>query len=292
MKQLKHHSSLQEQVALLGKRGLEIDDSLAVEDTLARINYYRLSGYLHDFKLPGTDRYCKNLCWEKIKSIYDFDKKFTRILLFALEDIEETLKTRLSYTVTSHYPTDPVVYLKPEIYKEYDPYLRFLYHFFTAKENNMSIPFIDHHNKNYGGFLPMWVAVEILTMGNLHALYDNLETSLQKQIAKLYQTGPRQLSNWIENLTYTRNHLAHYMRIYNYNFGRTPKACKRHPRNFTPTNMIFDQIYIMFCMYSDKEEWNSYVVPELKSLVEDYGDYVELRGLGFPTDWDKLLGSR
>ncbi len=72
----------------------------------------------------------------------------------------------------------------------------------------------------------MWVAVELFTMGNIHAVYDNFQTPYKKAIAKSFDLNEKILSSWIKNLTYTRNHLAHYMRIYNFNFGRTPKKEK------------------------------------------------------------------
>lgn len=289
MAELKRHASLTEQVNLLLNRGLVIEYPDQVERALFSINYYRLSGYLHNFKEASSDHYIKNLSWNRLKRIYDFDRKLTRILMFALEDIEETLKTRFSYTITKHFPDVPTIYLQPSIYREYDKYIRFLDHFYRAKENNSGLPFVKHHNEKYGGLLPMWVAVELLTMGNLHSLYDNLVSTYQKELAKSYNTGPRQLSSWIQNLTYTRNHLAHYMRIYNFNFGRTPVECKYHPRNFPVTNMIFDQIHIISCMYSDKGEWNHYVIAEIKAIIEEYNEDVELTALGFPSNWETIL---
>lgn len=289
MKDLKKHASLSEQVALLIQRGLKVDDPLLVERTLFNVNYYRLSGYLHNFKRSESDTYSEDLTWSRLKRIYDFDRKFTRILMYALEDIEETLKTRISYAITSSYPDDPIIYLRPPIYREYHSYLRFLSHFFKAKENNQNIPFVEHHNDEYGGFLPMWVAVELLTMGNLHALYGNLITPFQKKLAKDYGTGTRQLASWIENLTYTRNHLAHYMRVYNFNFGRTPADCSKHRRTFSPSGMIFDQIYTISCMYSDLDEWNHYVIPEISALLDEYLGDIELSGIGFPDNWESIL---
>lgn len=289
MAELKRHASLSQQVALLQNRGLIIDNSSVVEGTLLNVNYYRLSGYLHNFKDPTSDHYISGLSWHRLKRIYDFDRKLTRILMFALEDIEETLKTRVSYTITKHFPDTPTIYLQPSIYREYRQYIRFLDHFYKAKENNKNLPFVKHHIERYDGFLPMWVAVELFTMGNLHAIYNNLITPYQKEIARTYNTGPRQLSSWIENLTYTRNHLAHYMRIYNFNLGRTPVVCRNHPRTFQPSNMIFDQIYTISCMYSDKIEWNNYVITEIKALIDEYSEDVELSALGFPTNWEAIL---
>lgn len=289
MKELKKHASIEKQVAIMKERGLTISDERSAQNTLFCVNYYRLSGYLHNFKKLGSDKYVEKLTWNRLKRIYDFDRKLTRVLMYALEDIEESLKTRISYIITSHYPDDPMIYLRPNIYRNYDNYLCFVDHFYKAKDNNQNLPFVKHHNEDYGGNLPMWVAVELLTMGNLHAIYDNLLSPYQKEIAKTYGTGFRQLASWIENLTYTRNHLAHYMRIYNFNFGRTPADCKKHPRTFASSNMIFDQIYVIAIMYSDATEWNNYVVPEMQALIEEYSGDIELSGLGFPDNWESVL---
>lgn len=289
MRELKKHTSLQKQISIMKERGLTISDEQSAERVLFSVSYYRLSGYLHNFKKEDSDAYIEHLNWNVLKRIYDFDRKLTHLLMYALEDIEESLKTRMSYTITSHYPDDPIIYLKPNIYRQYESYLRFIEHFYKAKDNNQNLPFVKHHNEKYGGYLPMWVAVELFTMGNLHAFYDNLISPYQKEIAKTYGTGPRQLASWIENLTYTRNHLAHYMRIYNFNFGRTPSACKKHPRTFISSNMIFDQIYIISILYSDPLEWNDYVVPGIRALIDEYGEDIKLSGLGFPEDWEHIL---
>lgn len=289
MEALKKHLSPQQLVSLMQSRGLVVSDKESAENSLQSINYYRLSGYLHNFKVFGSDQYETGLTWEKILRIYNFDRRLTRILLFSLEDIEETLKTRLSLTLTSAHPEDPEIYLRPIVYRKYAPYIKFLSFFEREIDNNKKQPFVKHHLENYGGHFPMWVAVELFTMGNIHALYENLLGKYQKALASLYGTGSKQLSSWIENLTYTRNHLAHYMRVYNLNFGRSPMKCKKHSKYMMATNMIFDQIYVIACMYSDAEEWNNFVLPEIEQLIDEYTPDITLEGLGFPNDWKKIL---
>lgn len=291
MKELKKHASLDEQVDKLIERGLLITDRQQAKKILFRINYYRLTGYLYSFKQNAGDQYCQGISLEQIKRIYDFDRKFTRILMYALEDIEETLKTRLSYTITSCYPNEPLIYKKLDIYRSKEPYDQFMKRFAQAVKDNKGLPFIKHHFEEYGGELPMWVAVEIMTMGNLRSIYDNLQGNLQKKIAQTYGTGPVQLSNWIRNLNYTRNHLAHYMRVWNFNFGRTPAKCKNHDRGAAPTNMIFDQICVMANMYSDAEEWQNYILPEIRAVLEEYQDVIALESIGFSENWEEILSA-
>ncbi len=284
---MKLHKSINEQITLLKSRGLIIQDENFVAETLSNINYFRLSGYLYQFKL-SDDKYEEGLTFERLLDLYTFDSKLTRILMYALENVEETLKTKFSYSLSAAFPEEPLIYLEPKIYKNPDELNKFITLFVKAKTDNSGLPFIKHHNAKYNGNLPIWVAVEIMTIGNVYKLYKNLKTPLQKVIAKEYRTGVVQLTSWIENLTYTRNHLAHYMRIYGYNFGRTPANCAHYLED-SPNGMIFEQIIAMGLMFSDKAEWEKFVVPEMKGLIDKYGNSIELKDLGFPKNWEQVL---
>lgn len=288
-KTLKKHLSISDQVSLLENRGLIIVDRSEAESFLEHVNYYRFSGYLHDFKIKKSNQYEKGLSFSTIARIYEFDMKLTRLLMYVLEDIEETLKTRFAYTLSSAYPDNPLIYMEENIYKDETELNRFKSMFKTAINNNKGLPFIKHHIDVYGGEFPVWVAVEIMTMGNIRALYDNLQNLLKKEIARKYNTGSIQLANWIQNLTYTRNHLAHYMRIYNYRFGRIPKSCKQHPIKAVYRGKIFDQIAVMSFMYSRTQDWNTYVLKELDIILSQYNDVVDLSSIGFPEDWESVL---
>ena len=267
-----------------------IDDECKAEIFLSNVNYYRFSGYLYEFRKPGSSYYIDGTSLNRIIELYRFDCKFTRILMYILEDVEETLKARLSYTLSSLFPSDPLIYLDSSIYRDLSALERFRILFYKAKADNSDLPFIKHHNEKYDGQLPIWVAVEIFTMGNIHKLYDNLKGKYQKAIAQTYNTGSMQLRSWIKNLTYTRNHVAHYMRVYGYNFGRVPVQCDKHP-SFSQTGMIFDQLLCAGFMFSDKEEWKSYVISEIERLFSEYQKSIELADLGFPVDWKEILCS-
>lgn len=288
-RQLKKHLSIDGQIAKLKSRGLIIENEEYAKEVLNRISYYRLTGYLHDFRKPGEDAYIDGITFKTIVSIYEFDTRFTRLLMFALEDIEETFKTRFAYALSSEFPNDPQIYTKKKIYRNEKELKKSRGMINKAKKNNQGLPFIKHHIDHYDGKLPIWVAVEIMTMGTMRALYENLQGTYQKKIAKKYNTSSVILKNWIENTTYTRNHLAHYMRIYNYTFGRIPSSCKNHPTSVVYRGKIFDQIMVMKFLYSDEKEWNEYIIPELRSLLNSYNQVVTLEGLGFPCDWDAHL---
>lgn len=53
--------------------------------------------------------------------------------------------------------------------------------------------------------------------------------------------------------------------------------------------MIFDQIYVIACMYSDANEWNNYVLSEIEQLLMEFDQDISLAGLGFPQNWRTVL---
>ena len=53
--------------------------------------------------------------------------------------------------------------------------------------------------------------------------------------------------------------------------------------------MIFDQIYVIACMYSDPTEWNNYILSEMEQLLAEFEPDISLSGLGFPQNWQTIL---
>lgn len=125
MQELKRHLSVEQQVELLQARNLAVGNKDEAIKFLRNVNYYRFSGYLHSFKEPVSGAYKSGTTMEQVIRLYNFDRKFTRILMFALEDIEQTLKTRTSYLLTSLHPDDPLIYLNPVIYRDCEAYNKF-----------------------------------------------------------------------------------------------------------------------------------------------------------------------
>lgn len=137
---MKLHKSIKEQVELLKSRGLIIKDENLAIAALSNINYFRLSGYLYQFKLPDG-KYEAGLSFERLLDIYTFDSKFTRILMYALENVEETLKTKFSYSLSSTFPQEPLIYLDPKIYRDENELSKFRALFLKKQEREFVFAF-------------------------------------------------------------------------------------------------------------------------------------------------------
>jgi len=288
MGEMKLATTYEQQIELLKSRGLIIEDEAFAKSVLSRLNYYSLTGYLHDFK-ASPEKYVCGLTFEKIYHIYEFDKRFRNLLLYIIETIEHTLKTKISYNIAHAYPQNPYSYLDANNFRDKKEHDIFICKLNEAIRTNDNIPFVKHHLKKYDGKFPIWVAIELCTMGMLFNFYKNLPTENQKAISREFNTGPVQLSSWIDNIKYTRNLLAHYMRIYNFKLQKTPVHCYKNHKYKITSYKIFDIVYVMKFMFHNKEEWNNYVLPNFRHLIDEYSTYICLDGIGFPEEWEKIL---
>jgi len=284
---LKPSKTHAQQLELMKERGLIIEDKELAVEVLQNVNYYVLSGYLHGFKKKdGT--YQEGLSFERIHMLYKFDCRLKNILLYAIENIEQALKTKIAYALAMAYKDCPNMYESEDLFKNKDDHKRFMKSFCWNVRNNLSVPFVHHHVQKYGGHFPIWVAVELLTLGNIKYLYKNIPNKVRRTVSRELDESPVVLDSWIENLRCTRNTLAHDMRLYDMSFRFTPMLSEKHHKYREVTNRIFDHIYLIKILYCDKDEWKN-IVAEIKELLQAYSAHVNPVAIGFPDNWETIL---
>ncbi len=282
---IKPARTIDEQLQILKAKGLLVSDEQRAKDILFSINYYVFSGYLFDFK--NSEGKCINVDFDKVYNIYQCDKRIKSILLYAIEIIEHNLKTKLAYTLA--HTAGSLSYLDKQYFVNVYEHNKMLDKFEKSVNNNNGVPFVKHHIVKYDGLFPVWVAVELFTLGMVWNCFKNLKTPYRKNIAKHFNTGITQLESWIECTSYIRNLAAHNMRLYNYNIQKTPKHAKKKFDNFTQSNKIYDIVYIMKFLMPDNKEWNNFILPTIASIFEEYKEYINLSCYGFPQNWDSAL---
>src|SRR5690625_4088976 len=123
MTDLKPWKSMSDQLALLKGRGLLVDNESAALDYLARIGYYRLSGYWYplreidkhaslQLKRPvRSDHFVSGSHFEDVVKLYVFDKKLRLMALDALERIEMALRVDVAHLLGER---DPQAHQNPD----------------------------------------------------------------------------------------------------------------------------------------------------------------------------------
>lgn len=285
MREIKPAKTIEEQIDILESRGVFVEDRKKAEDILLSINYYTFSGYIFEFKNShGT---YDNVSFNKVYNIYLCDKRLKSIILYAIEDIEHNVKTKMAYSMA--HVSGPLGYTNPDNFVNADEHNFLMWNLDRNISRNKKLPFVSHHITHYNGLFPIWVAIELFTLGMTWNCYKNLKTPLRKNIAKYFNTGVNQLESWIECVLYLRNLSAHNMRLYNFSTQKSPKCCNRNFKDFKYSYKIYDIIYVMKFLFFEKSEWNNYVLPTISAIFEKFSDFISLESYGFPSDWYSKL---
>ena len=226
-KEVKAFKTYDEQVDLLLSRGMEVEDRDAAIQKLRTVNYYRLSGYWYPFRrIEGgvrTDSFYPGTNFDDVVALYEFDSQLRAATFTALMPIELAIRALVGHELGR---VDPLAHLNPAklgpLARRGDQYARWLEkHEREIAESRED--FVAHHQSDYGGRLPVWVAVEILDWGALAYLYSFAPQAVQWTVADACELRPPQLGSWLKTLNLVRNTCAHHGRLYNRVHTITPK---------------------------------------------------------------------
>lgn len=235
---VKPFASIAEQVATLSERGLAVDPQTA-EQWLRAVGYYRLSGYWYPYRQLGPrlskrpiDRFIPGATFDEVVRLYEFDRKLRTLIHDGVERIEVALRSHVSYVVGER---DPLAHHDASFFRstfDHGNWLTTARH--RAERARRHSEPIKHHEREYGGRLPIWVLTEVLDFSDVSKLYDGMRVHDQWTIAqrlgvhvddsilsvnqrkKALKTHP--LARWFEHLTVLRNTCAHHSRVWNRSF--------------------------------------------------------------------------
>ena len=226
---IKKATTLEEQVALLRNRGVEITDEGKARECLLDIGYYRLGSYLFPFEKTyprhknRTHEFIAGTRLADAVALYYFDFDLRNILNRYLSRIEVALKTYITYTLSNKYKDSPTWFVDPGVMT--DSYVR---HFDKVYAEIKKSPVIQRHHKKYPAdrYAPAWKTIEYMTFGNLERLYINLKDPLDKQeISRKF--GVKRIKifeNYLVALLALRNLCAHNGVLFDLRLTRSLKS--------------------------------------------------------------------
>lgn len=283
---LKEPKTFEEQIEILKSRNMEIEDEERAIETLKRTNYYRLTAYALQFK---CDNKYKDITFDKMCILYEFDMKLRHLILEALENIEISLRTYIAYNLSIKYGAE--AHTNDKIFKDSNLHNGLLDEIESEKRKKRNELFVKHHIKAYDGKFPIWAVVEIFSFGMLSKMYKNLVVAEQKEISKnCFSTNNQLLESWLDTLSYIRNTCAHYARLYYKKLPRVPKIHSRYNKykDDIEINKLFvailaiKELLIPINKYEDFKDI-------LKNLIMEYSDVIDLETLGFIDCWEEVL---
>lgn len=243
----KPYKTVEQQLDLLISHGMEITDRKAAKECLARVGYYRLSGYWYPFRknrfgtdsltgeplfYPNTnkrqvvveDDFDTGTTFKQVMDLYVFDKRLRLLILDAIERIEVALRVDIALLLGQRNPWAhcEANYLRDEFAEQmssssnqtgFNQWLQKLGALFDRSKEK----FVKHFKAKYQGEQPpIWIAIELWDFGMLSTFLSGMQRADQEALAAKYKLSrPELLTKSCRNFNGVRNICAHHGRLWN-----------------------------------------------------------------------------
>ncbi len=216
---IKKATTVEEQIDILKNRNMIIEDEKSAKNFLLNINYYRFTGYTYLFR-NSDDTFEQNITFNEIKKIYKADKNL-RIIYSNIFYKSMALQNQyLEYQMPSNMK---LIYGVLFLFRK-EHFEQFKENLNINKEKSKDKLFIKHYNEKYNGILPLWVATEIISLGDISRFYNNLKSKYAQLISKYYYNiNDDTLKSWFFTISSIRNSCAHHNRLYKTHLKAVPK---------------------------------------------------------------------
>lgn len=280
--------NITEQIELLTSRNLIINDIGFAKNILSNISYYRLSAYMKYFQV--SDCFKKNIRFEDVVNLYNFDKDLKSIIFENIRAIEISLRTKICLHMCSNYGSH--WFYDVNNYKS-EQDLEKTIKIFENEKGLRKDTFIKYYYERYSepDLPPFWMISEVLSLGDLSKILNGLKYRDVKQIANLlsgdYYISPV-ITNWMHVLATIRNLCAHHSRLWN----RQLKIKFSEPQKihcWKECNVNNDDIFavcFVIALLMKNHPYNEFE-EQLKSLFLKYKT-VNITKMGFPKSFDSF----
>ena len=289
MPELKIHqpsTTIDEQIANLRNKGLIIEDEEKAKLFLNDVSYFRLiKAYSLGLKVING-QYYESIRFDDIVELYLFNANLRQSVLTQIEKVEINFRCRLSNYFCDKYGVlgyeDTNNFFNPKFHDE------LLDDISKETSRNAKSPFVRNFCENYvDGKIPLYALVELFSFGTLSKFYKNMKTEDKKAVASLFSTGYTYFESWIENIAYVRNICAHYGRIYNAKFTKTPRLYKQYNKQGIKNLRVFATLLTLKHLLPNDRQWLDFI-QTVELLIEKYPK-VNLYYMDFPNDWKDYL---
>lgn len=298
----------EQQIALLeDDKELTISDSNFAKTILQKISYYSLiDGYKEPFKPLRSGKYHYGVTFEEIYAFYIFDEELRSLFLKYILKVEQHMKSMISYHFCEKYGEHQAGYLTDTNYnltrKNTLQIQRLVNSLSKAIATPSQYKYINHHTITYGN-VPLWVATNALTFGQISKMYQYATSDIRTKISKNFDNiSEVQLHQLVTVLARCRNVCAHGERLYDFHIRETIPDMPLHQKLQLPIKNSQYKIgkqdlfaVVIALRYLIDEEDFIYFKKSLTKLVrrvlKDCPHISEpklLSEMGFPLNWNSI----
>ena len=250
-----------------------------------RYGYYRLRGYWITFEKSG--KFIPGTTLDAIMDVVELDEELSRFLLDALLTIELALRETLSYELSQAHGAYPLK--QAEIFRN-DAFFQELQNTLTRELSqgvSCKLPYVMHYvRKNQE--LPIWALVGLMSFGTISKVFRNLsDMKVARNVSKRFNLNAHTMASWLRYLTQLRNMCAHQDRLYNIMFAVRPALFREHKG--LDTLRLFPAFIVVFHMLESIDARYAASMRVRFGNIMNAHAQVDLRPIGFPTDWHRYI---
>lgn len=284
--------SIADQLGLLQQRGMVIAEPADAARWFEHVNYYRLRGYWLPFEqayAPGSEhRFRPGTTFEQVTERYTFDRQLRLLVLDAIERLEVSLRCCWAHALAMRHGSH--AHMESALFADAVKHQRCQQELDDELKRSRET-FVLHYRRTYTDppMPPIWVACEVMTLGQLSKWLDNLSHRQDRRaVAAPYGLDETVLCSFAHHLSYVRNICAHHARLYNRAFTLTFKQPKRPDAlaasmNTAAPKRLYNTLTMMqhaMDIVSPGHSWTA----RLLQLLDAHAA-VPLPEMGFPADW-------
>lgn len=299
MKFTKPALGIEDQLAHLIRKGMEISNPEEAKRRLETIGYYRLSAYTYPFKSsPDRRRFRPGTKFEKVLRIYEFDRELRLLVNDAVERCEVAIRSKIvnvtAQRLGPHWFMEPrhfyPGYRISDLRRKIEEAVGIRIDHASSKKVYPTIhseTFISHYYTKYGepDLPPIWMTAEVLSFGVLSRLYSCFsDDKIRDEIASSFGVHSTVFKQWLQSLAYLRNLCAHHSRLWNRVFSVPPKIAKKHKTLIPAPDRFYAFVVVLHELQKSihsKSPWTS----RLRALLINYPE-IDPTAMGFPSNWD------
>jgi abortive infection bacteriophage resistance protein len=292
MKYKKPPLPFEKQLHLLKERGLKVADDKHALHVLEHINYYRLSGYFLPFQ-STKDTFDDGTRLDDILYLYEFDGALRSLLTEGLARIEVSCKTQIAQYVALKYGAFGYIkdnnfdFKKPQVHISHVEWLNKIRQNVSRSHETFKKHFFNKYHSESD--LPVWMAVELMSFGDVSHLYRGLRKQDRQDVARGYfQIDQRLMCSWLHTIVYIRNLCAHHSRIWNRQLAIRPLLNKKDANwRGVDNSKTFAVILLIKKMMHFQDKWDEWS-GKLLILLSDFSR-IDVSKMGFPSNWRDVL---
>ena len=280
----------QDLIPLLKQRGLVIHNEQKAVNFLSNIGYFRLSAYFYPLlKEPKSDHLYKDgSTFDMALDMYRFDRKLRVLLFNEIEKIEVAIRSAITNLICDalgdvFWMTDPKNFKNHVIFTKTTDIIQ------TEISKSKEEFIIHFQNKYHNPFPPAWMIAEILPLGVLYNIFNNLKSKrLKKKISTFFRLSLPAFISWMLILSNLRNLCGHHVRVWNKEISLIATDPLYHAFPWidiskTDAKRIYYRICIIKYLLFTVSPNNTFT-QKLKSLLAAYPT-IDIKAMGFPPDW-------